>query len=150
MSRRADFWASIFAQIRDWRRRSKAKASSTTSCSKATRRAVNLMQSQAGRHSTIQNAGKLSDMRTGGWMVDKRLEDMDRDGIDKAVCFGGGRWARQSRALSRQLRCLQPLAVRTSARIRNGRMFACAYLTTIDVNETIAGMRAAKKRATLR
>ena len=56
-----------------------------------TRRAVNLMQSQAGRtFDKYKNAGKLSDMRSGGWMVGARLEDMDRDGIDKAVCFGGG------------------------------------------------------------
>lgn len=45
---------------------------------------------QAGRTvEQYKNAGKLSDMRVSGWMPGNRLEDMDRDGIDKAVCFGG-------------------------------------------------------------
>jgi len=56
-----------------------------------TRRKVNLMQSQAGRKfDEYQNNGRLSDMRLGGWMAPNRLNDMDRDGIDVAVVFGGG------------------------------------------------------------
>ena len=55
------------------------------------RRKVNLMQSQAGRSTKqYKNTGKLSDMRVGGWMAPQRLIDMDRDGMDKAVIFGGG------------------------------------------------------------
>ena len=55
------------------------------------RRKVHLMQSQAGRSAKeFRNAGRISDMRLGGWMAPKRLDDMDRDGMDVAVVFGGG------------------------------------------------------------
>ncbi len=55
------------------------------------RRKLNLMSSQAGRKfNEYKNNGRLSDMRLGGWMAPARLDDMDRDGIDVAVVFGGG------------------------------------------------------------
>jgi hypothetical protein len=46
---------------------------------KGTRRKVHLMQSQAGRSfKEYRNAGRLSDMRVGGWMAPQRLSDIDR------------------------------------------------------------------------
>src|SRR5579864_2889280 len=55
------------------------------------RRRVNLLSSRAGRTvEEFKTEGKLSDMRHGGWMVEARLDDMDRDGVDAGVCFGGG------------------------------------------------------------
>jgi predicted TIM-barrel fold metal-dependent hydrolase len=55
------------------------------------RRKVNLIAAQAGRkHSEFKMEGRLSDARKGGWMPGERLADMDRDGMDVAVLFGGG------------------------------------------------------------
>ena len=55
------------------------------------RRKLNLMSSQAGRtFAQYKNSGRLSDMRLGGWMAPQRLDDMDRDGVDLAVIYGGG------------------------------------------------------------
>jgi predicted TIM-barrel fold metal-dependent hydrolase len=55
------------------------------------RRKINLMSSQAGRKfEEYKNAGKLSDQRKGGWLVDNRLDDMDKDGIDVAVIYAPG------------------------------------------------------------
>lgn len=52
---------------------------------------VHLMSDQAGRKGeNFKVEGKLSDMRGGGWLPVERLEDMDKDGIDAAVLFGGG------------------------------------------------------------
>jgi predicted TIM-barrel fold metal-dependent hydrolase len=111
------------------------------------RRPVNLMQSQAGR-STAQykNAGKLSDMRTGGWMPKSRLNDMDRDGIDKAVVFGGGPLSTGN--LELYMDSFQAFNRWQSdfCADGDGRLFGVAFLTTVDVNETIKGMRAAKAR----
>jgi predicted TIM-barrel fold metal-dependent hydrolase len=112
-----------------------------------TRRAVNLMQSQAGRKfEEYKNSGKLSDMRVGGWMVGKRLEDMDQDGIDKAVCFGGGPLGTGN--LDLYLDSFDAFNRWQSdfCADSNGRLFSCAYLTTVDVDLTIAGMKAAKAR----
>lgn len=111
------------------------------------RRAVNLMQSQAGRKvEEYKNAGKLSDMRVGGWMVDKRLDDMDRDGVDKAVCFGGGPLGTGN--LDLYLDSFDAFNRWQSdfCADSNGRLFSCAFLTTIDVNWTVNAMRAAKAR----
>lgn len=108
---------------------------------------INLMQSQAGRKfEQYKNAGKLSDMRVGGWMVEKRLEDMDRDGIDKAVCFGGGPLATGN--LDLYLDSFDAFNRWQSdfCADSGGRLFACAYLTTVDVDWTVKAMHAAKKR----
>ena len=108
------------------------------------RRAVNLMQSQAGRKfDEYKNSGKLSDMRVGGWMVDKRLDDMDRDGIDKAICFGGGPLGTGNLELYLDSFDAFNRWQSDFCADSNGRMFSCAYLTTIDVDQTIAGMKAA-------
>lgn len=111
------------------------------------RNKLNLMQSQAGRtYEQFKNAGKLSDMRVGGWMPAKRLEDMDRDGIDKAVCFGGGPLSTGD--LELYLASFEAFNRWQSdfCADSNGRLFSAAFLTTVDVDQTIAGMRAAKER----
>lgn len=111
------------------------------------RRAVNLMQSQAGREfNQYKNAGKLSDMRVGGWMPRKRLEDMDRDGIDKAVVFGGGPLSTGNLDLYMDSFDAFNRWQSDFCADSDGRMFACAFLTTVDVEKTVAGMRAAKAR----
>ena len=111
------------------------------------RRPINLMQSQAGRtFDKYKGSGKQSDMRVGGWMVGERLKDMDRDGIDKAVCFGGGPLGTGN--LDLYLDSFDAFNRWQSdfCKAADGRMFACAYLTTVDVDLTIKGMRAAKAR----
>jgi predicted TIM-barrel fold metal-dependent hydrolase len=55
------------------------------------RRKVNLISAQAGRSGKeFKMEGRVSDARAGGWMPKARIEDMDQDGIDTAVLFGGG------------------------------------------------------------
>ncbi|HEX7858672.1 MAG TPA: amidohydrolase family protein [Sphingobium sp.] len=55
------------------------------------RRKISLINAQAGRKGKdFKMSGRVSDARSGGWMPVARLEDMDQDGIDAAVLFGGG------------------------------------------------------------
>ena len=55
------------------------------------RKKINLIGAQAGRKgSEFKMEGRLSDARKGGWMPAERLLDMDRDGMDVSVLFGGG------------------------------------------------------------
>ena len=55
------------------------------------RKKLNLIGAQAGRKGKdFKIHGKLSDARSGGWMPEARLADMDTDGMDAAVLFGGG------------------------------------------------------------
>ena len=111
------------------------------------RRKVNLMQSQAGRDfNQYKNAGKLSDMRTGGWMPKQRLDDMDRDGIDKGVVFGGG--PLQTGDLDLYMDSFDAFNRWQSdfCADTGGRLFAAAFLPMVDVQHTIGMMRAAKAR----
>ncbi len=110
------------------------------------RRKVNLMQSQAGRDfHQFKNAGKLSDMRVGGWMAPKRLEDMDRDGIDRAVVFGGG--PLQTGSLDLYLDSFDAYNRWAADFCSHApkRLYSAAFLPTVDVDQTIAMMRAARK-----
>ena len=112
-----------------------------------TRRAVNLMQSQAGREfKQYKNAGKLSDMRSGGWMVGKRLEDMDRDGMDKGIVFGGGPLSTGNLELYLDSFDAFNRWQSDFCADSQGRLFSCAFLTTVDVETTIRGMHEAKAR----
>jgi predicted TIM-barrel fold metal-dependent hydrolase len=55
------------------------------------RKKLNLIGAQAGRKGEdFKINGRASDMRSGGWMPQARLDDMDIDGIDAQVLFGGG------------------------------------------------------------
>ena len=55
------------------------------------RRKVNLISAQAGRKGEdFKMEGRVADARAGGWMPKARIADMDEDGIDTAVLFGGG------------------------------------------------------------
>ena len=112
-----------------------------------TRRPINLMQSQSGRtFEQYKNQGKLSDMRVGGWMVPARLDDMDRDGIDKAIVFGGGPLGTGNLELYLDSFDAFNRWQSDFCKDSDGRMLACAYLTTVDVDQTVKGMHAAKAR----
>ena len=55
------------------------------------RRKVNLISAQAGRKGEdFKMEGRVADARAGGWMPKARIADMDEDGIDTAILFGGG------------------------------------------------------------
>lgn len=111
------------------------------------RRKVNLMQSQAGREfNQYKNSGKLTDMRVGGWMPKQRLEDMNRDGIDKAVIFGGG--PLQTGDLDLHMDSFDAFNRWQSdfCADSGGRLFAAAFLPMVKVEHTISMMRAARRR----
>lgn len=55
------------------------------------RRKVNLINAQGGRKGKdFKMEGRIKDARSGGWMPAARLKDMDVDGVDTAILFGGG------------------------------------------------------------
>lgn len=111
------------------------------------RRQVHLMQSQAGRKTDeYKNVGKLSDMRLGGWQAEKRIEDMDRDGMDKAVLFGGG--PLQTGNLDLFFDSFDAFNRWQSDFCAHDpkRLFSAAFLPTVDVPTTVRMMHEAKLR----
>lgn len=55
-----------------------------------TRKPLTILTSVAGQGSGHKLLGRASDVGEGGFLPAIRLADMDRDGVDKAVLFGGG------------------------------------------------------------
>ena len=55
------------------------------------RKKLNVLGAQAGHKSEDYKAfGRKSETLAGGWEAKARLEDMDRDGMDASVIYGGG------------------------------------------------------------
>ncbi len=55
------------------------------------RKKLNIINAQAGRKGKdFKMEGRQSDTRSGGWEPEARLADMDADGIDAQIMFGGG------------------------------------------------------------
>lgn len=54
-------------------------------------RKLNIINAQAGRdHKDFKMEGRVTDVRKGGWDPEERIADMDLDGLDAVVMFGGG------------------------------------------------------------
>lgn len=110
------------------------------------RRKVHLMQSQAGRDfKDFRNAGRLSDMRVGGWMAPQRLADMDRDGMDVAVVFGGGPLQTGNLDLYVDSFTAYNHWVADFCSENPQRLKFAAFLPVLEVEQTIAMMREAKR-----
>jgi predicted TIM-barrel fold metal-dependent hydrolase len=111
-----------------------------------TRRKVNLLSAQAGRKfDQYKQAGRLSDMRLGGWMAPQRIEDMDRDGIDIAVQYGGGPLGSSNMDLYLESFSAYNRWVADFCSHDPKRLKYMAYLPTVDVDQTVALMKEAKK-----
>ena len=111
-----------------------------------TRRKLNLMQSQAGRSSQqFKNNGRLSDMRVGGWMAPQRLVDMDRDGIDTGVIFGGGPLQTGNLDLYVESFAGYNRWVADFCSGDSKRLKWAAFLPMLDIDQAIAVMREASR-----
>jgi len=88
----ATFWAEYLpSHLRDLAPKIEHAEDADYVVFEGSRRKVNLLNAQAGRSGKdFKVNGRLSDARSGGWMPGARLEDMDQDGMDAAVLFGGG------------------------------------------------------------
>ena len=109
------------------------------------RRPVRMISNQAGRKGKdFKMVGKISDMRA-VWLPQQRLEDMDQDGMDAAVLFGGG-------ALGTSNPDLYIASFETYNRwvwdfcsVNRKRLVPVAYLPMRDIDETIGLLRQAAK-----
>lgn len=111
------------------------------------RKKLNLMGAQAGRSGmTFKVEGKLSDTRNGGWMPAARLEDMDHDGIDSAVLFGGGPLGTGNNELFQASFNAYNYWLADFCNYAPTRFAGIGYVPMQDVDESIAMMRDCVKR----
>jgi predicted TIM-barrel fold metal-dependent hydrolase len=110
------------------------------------RRKVNLIGAQAGRSGKdFKLEGRLSDARKGGWMPGERLADMDRDGMDAAVLFGGGPLGTGNDELFMASFSAYNRWLADFCSYDPRRLCGIAYVPMRDVQETIAMMKDAAK-----
>jgi len=108
------------------------------------RKKVNLIGAQAGRSGKdFKMEGRLSDTRAGGWMPGARLADMDRDGMDAAVLFGGGPLGTANPVLYIASFSAYNRWLADFCSYAPDRLCGVAYLPMRDVAETIGMMKEA-------
>jgi predicted TIM-barrel fold metal-dependent hydrolase len=111
------------------------------------RRKVNLIAAQAGRRGKdFKMHGRVSDARSGGWLPNARLEDMNQDGIDAAVLFGGGPLGTSNMELYRASFGAYNRWLADFCQHAPSRFVGVGYVPMEDVDEAITMMRDFVKR----
>jgi len=111
------------------------------------RKKVNLIGAQAGRQgSDFKMHGRVADARSGGWMPKARLEDMDQDGIDAAVLFGGGPLGTSNPELYKESFGAYNRWLADFCQHAPKRFIGVGYVPTQDVDEAVEMMRDCAKR----
>jgi len=111
------------------------------------RRKVNLISAQAGRSGKdFKMEGRVSDARAGGWMPKARLDDMDQDGMDRAVMFGGGPLGTGDAELFKASFGAYNRWLADFCQYAPERFAGVGYVPMQDVDESIAMMRDFVKR----
>ena len=110
------------------------------------RKKINLIGAQAGRDvKDFKLEGRLSDVRQGGWMPAARLADMDTDGIDVAVLFGGGPLGTGNDELFMSSFSAYNRWLADFCSYAPDRLSGAAYVPSRDVEQTVGLMREAAK-----
>ena len=106
------------------------------------RKKVNLISAQAGRAGKdFKMHGRVSDARAGGWMPAARIADMDEDGIDTAILFGGGPLGTSNAALYTASFGAYNRWLADFCQHAPKRLAGVGYVPMHDVGEAIAIMR---------
>jgi predicted TIM-barrel fold metal-dependent hydrolase len=106
------------------------------------RRKLNLISAQGGRKgSDFKMHGRASDARSGGWMPNARLADMDEDGIDSAVLFGGGPLGTSNMELYRASFDAYNRWLADFCAVSPQRFLGVGYVPMQDVDEAIRVLR---------
>lgn len=111
------------------------------------RRKVNLISAQAGRAGAdFKMEGRVSDARAGGWMPKARIDDMDQDGMDTAILFGGGPLGTSNMELFKASFDAYNHWLADFCAYAPKRLAGVGYVPMLNVDETIEMMRDCKKR----
>lgn len=110
------------------------------------RKKLNLLSDQAGRKGQeFKIEGRLSDMRGGGWLPAERLEDMDKDGMDAAILFGGGPLGTMNNDLFIESYRAYNRWLSEFCSYDRRRLCGVAYIPVREVDEAIGMLREARE-----
>jgi predicted TIM-barrel fold metal-dependent hydrolase len=109
------------------------------------RRPLKMINNQAGRQGKdFKMSGKRSDMRA-AWLPKQRLADMDADGVEAAVLFGGGPLGTSNSELYVASFETYNLWLADFCAADRKRLVGVAYLPMRDIDETLGLLRQAAK-----
>ena len=111
-----------------------------------TRKPINLLSAVSGQGKKFKTEGKMELLRSGNWEPASRLEDMDKDGVETAVMYGGGPLGTADNDL--YLASFQAYNhwLADFCSYAPNRLVGAAYLPMQDVNQTIEMTKDAAKR----
>jgi predicted TIM-barrel fold metal-dependent hydrolase len=109
------------------------------------RRKLNLLGSGgAVGKDTKKTEGRRSDMMAGGWMPAQRIADMDKDGMDAAILFGGGPLGSQNVDLYIESFAAYNRWLSDFCSFERRRLIGVGYVPLRDTQESIRMMQEAK------
>jgi predicted TIM-barrel fold metal-dependent hydrolase len=143
-----DFWSEYLpGHLKDMAPRLESGDDADYVVFEGNRKKLNVLAAVGGkRNEDYTPFGRKSDTRPGGWEAKARTEDMDRDGLDGAVIYGGGPLGTRNRELfiasfEAYNRWLADFCSHAPDRLAG-----IAYLPMTDVAQSIELMRAMAKR----
>lgn len=111
------------------------------------RRKVNLISAQGGRKGKdFKMEGRLADARSGGWMPAARVDDMNKDGMNVAVLFGGGPLGTTNNELYKASFDAYNNWLADFCAYAPDRLVGVGYVPMQDIDESIAMLRAFARR----
>jgi predicted TIM-barrel fold metal-dependent hydrolase len=111
-----------------------------------TRKPLSFMASTAGLGREFKTTGRVEELRVGGWTPKARLTDMDQDGVDTAVIFGGGPLGTTDPELFVESFKAYNHWVADFCDYDRKRLAGVAYLPMMDIDESITMLKDAAKR----
>jgi len=106
------------------------------------RKKVNLIGATAGREGKdFKITGRLTDARTGGWMAPARIADMDKDGMDVQVLYGGGSLATANLELFLESLSTYNRWVSDFCSYAPQRLKGVGYIAMLDVQDAVRMLR---------
>ena len=111
-----------------------------------TRKPLIMLQSVSGRGRNYSLTGRQSDVGRGNWEAAARIEDMDVDGVDKAMIFGGGPLGTADNDLYLASFDAYNRWLADFCSEAPDRLYGAAYLPMQNVDQSIAMLKDAAKR----
>ena len=105
------------------------------------RKPLNLMSTVAGQGKQFRPTGRRADVREGSWEPAARLADMDQDGVEAAVLYGGGPLGTADNELYVASFQAYNRWLADFCRYDARRLVGAAYLPMLDIDQSIAMLK---------
>ena len=111
------------------------------------RKPLSSLSATAGKRAEeYKRAGRIADVRSGNWEPAERLKDMDMDGVETAVMFGGGPLGTANSELYVESFKAYNRWLADFCAYDRSRLHGVAYIPMRDIDESVAMLKEAAKQ----